>query len=338
VGAFASPSYWDRFFFLFSNLWGCDFDLLLFLPGLLALYKFEGSAEHHELSMAKNERFRVVSTRDGWYHGMSLSSSNRNWGLIPMSYVVLDEPTQEAVHDLKARLAELVAFQPGNAICADCTEPLIGRLSWASVTYKCFLCTACSGVHRSLGVHISFVQSLTLDEWSAASVDEMSLGGNLANNALLEFHVPSEYPKPLGAQREEREKYIRAKYEARLFVYDGACEKLEPTIRAVTSAAASGRTNAASSVGEIEYKGILNVFLLAVMQILERDSGLLGDHTDAYAELSCGIQKVRSETIKDSLNPVWNEMLMVSWDGIASFEVTFMDKVRTLLSVPGVLL
>ena len=71
-------------------MWGGDFDLLFLLFGHLALY-------NHELSMAKNERFCGVSTRDGRYHGMSLSSINRTWGLIPKSYVLLDEPTQEAV-------------------------------------------------------------------------------------------------------------------------------------------------------------------------------------------------------------------------------------------------
>ena len=28
-----------------------------------------------------------------------------------------------------------------------------------------FICDLCAGVHRSLGTHISFVQSCTIDKW-----------------------------------------------------------------------------------------------------------------------------------------------------------------------------
>jgi hypothetical protein len=34
---------------------------------------------------------------------------------------------------------------------------------WCSLSLLCLLCLSCAGKHRSLGVHISFVQSLSLD-------------------------------------------------------------------------------------------------------------------------------------------------------------------------------
>lgn len=41
------------------------------------------------------------------------------------------------------------------------------------VSYGNLFCLECSGVHRSLGVHISFVRSLTMDKWSEEQLDFM---------------------------------------------------------------------------------------------------------------------------------------------------------------------
>ena len=70
---------------------------------------------------------------------------------------------------------ELKRQDPLNACCTDCGAP---SPLWASLSYGSYFCLECSGIHRSLGVHISFVRSLNMDSWSASQQARMRAGGN----------------------------------------------------------------------------------------------------------------------------------------------------------------
>jgi stromal membrane-associated protein len=67
---------------------------------------------------------------------------------------------------LKILAAELK--KPGNDVCADCG---CKGPRWASTNLGIYVCISCSGIHRSLGTHISKVKSTNLDKWLPEQVE-----------------------------------------------------------------------------------------------------------------------------------------------------------------------
>lgn len=103
----------------------------------------------------------------------------------------------------------------GNTICADCGVP---SPDWASINLGAVICIECSGVHRNLGTHISRVRSLDLDDWPAEVTKVMTAVGNAIANSVWEANTKGR-PKPTSSSnREEKEKWVRAKYEYKEFL------------------------------------------------------------------------------------------------------------------------
>eukprot|EP00058_Branchiostoma_floridae_P006131 XP_002591619.1 hypothetical protein BRAFLDRAFT_223539 [Branchiostoma floridae] len=106
---------------------------------------------------------------------------------------------------------------PGNNVCCDCRQK---EPRWASINLGIVLCIECSGIHRSLGVHLSKVRSLTLDAWEPEILGVMSLLGNEAVNKTYEANSTEcadrrAYPD---CPRSVRESWIKSKYVKKDFL------------------------------------------------------------------------------------------------------------------------
>lgn len=134
-----------------------------------------------------------------------------------------------------ARKEEIFAVQ-GNIYCADCrskgkriyiqlyfyTKFLFKDPDWASLSFGILICIKCSGIHRSLGVHLSKVRSLSLDFWNPEHVELLKCIGNERSWNIFEETFDDNKGQIQRAEEDSsqqiKEKWILAKYVNRTFV------------------------------------------------------------------------------------------------------------------------
>ncbi|XP_071191942.1 arf-GAP with GTPase, ANK repeat and PH domain-containing protein 1-like isoform X4 [Salvelinus alpinus] len=170
-----------------------------------------------------NFDFLIVSSTGQTWHFETQSVEERDsWVTAIESQILASLQLCESSKN-KARKnsqSEAVALQAirnakGNSLCVDCEAP---NPTWASLNLGALICIECSGIHRNLGTHLSRVRSLDLDDLPRELTLVLGAIGNHLANSIWEGRTLGRRKPTPDATREERESWIRAKYEQRLFV------------------------------------------------------------------------------------------------------------------------
>ncbi|CAH0690856.1 unnamed protein product [Chilo suppressalis] len=133
--------------------------------------------------------------------------------------------TGHSLLDLQRSIIRAVRTLPGNQVCADCGSS--NDPTWLSTNFGVIVCIECSGSHRELGVHISRIQSLTLDRLSTSQLLLARHMGNQMFNEVMENTLDERDKLTPESTMEERLRFIREKYVYRAWAARTCCDAAE---------------------------------------------------------------------------------------------------------------
>lgn len=132
---------------------------------------------------------------------------------------VMNDTAADKTRSKPIALVDLVRKQNcSNYVCCECDND--ESVEWISINLLCVVCIKCSGVHRSLGSHISKIRSLTLDNFTSPEV--LHLLRHKVSNASVNNFYESNLPagskiKPFASDA-ERLRFVTEKYRDKVWV------------------------------------------------------------------------------------------------------------------------
>nr|NP_001073487.1 arf-GAP with GTPase, ANK repeat and PH domain-containing protein 2 [Danio rerio]AAI25888.1 Zgc:153779 [Danio rerio] len=182
----------------------------------------KGDAAAGQAEEEESVDFIIISSTGQSWHFEAQSQEDRDaWVQAIESQILASLQSCESRNKARRNSqSEAVALQAirnakGNDLCVDCAAP---NPTWASLNLGALICIECSGIHRNLGTHLSRVRSLDLDVWPSELTKVLSAIGNHMANHIWETCTQGCQKLTPEATREQRESWIRAKYEQRAFV------------------------------------------------------------------------------------------------------------------------
>lgn len=174
---------------------------------------------------------------------VDFGSTTNNTSSTSNRHQTTDEQTLHrlgAEHHVQQQLIRQVQALTGNDRCVDCSTTK-DKPTWLSTNLGVLVCIECSGIHRDLGVHISRIQSLTLDN---INTSQLLIAHNMGNdffNEIFEsklrqlellaadiaspnFDTPKLKPN---SSMEQRCEFIKAKYIQKKFCHNIHRDDLE---------------------------------------------------------------------------------------------------------------
>lgn len=146
--------------------------------------------------------------------GSDTSSSSAGLGINVSSAIGNTTSVASKRTLMRPVIERILAASPS---CAECDRP---NPEWVSLNIGCLVCIDCSGVHRSMGVHISKMRSLTLDDMEPAEYAMLLLLGNSVTNLIWETEIVMRGAEKPNSKSNYgvRDKFIRAKYQYKAFL------------------------------------------------------------------------------------------------------------------------
>ena len=205
---------------LFSNVKKCDknypypFCFEVNVASTKTGYVFQADTEF-ELDEWISAITNAISWQISDFDGNKIDNINNNDKKTDLNNNFFLEENENDL--LKMKNQNLIKILIENNICSDCGAK---NPKWLNINWMNLLCVDCSGIHRSLGVQISKIKSLELDNINSDYLDILFLLKQSEINNILEekLNDNGDLKPKFNDSKERKEKFIINKYKNKKYL------------------------------------------------------------------------------------------------------------------------